>query len=245
MRRIYTLITLIALSSQPALAENPIVDIQTNQGTITAELYPDKAPLTVANFLAYVNEGFYKNTLFHRVIKNFMIQGGGYTSTSQLKTTHSPIKLESNNGLSNLRGTLAMARTVIPDSATSQFFINSIDNQFLNYQNTANPGYAVFGKVLEGLDTVDSISAVTTNNTDTPLQPVIIETVRQRQAQLGFINLKTAYRPGDTFTLSVQENTIRRTEALDLWVAVQLADGHFLFMSQDTPGLFSQQATPF
>lgn len=156
-------------------------EIATNYGSITLELYPDKAPITVANFLDYVNSGFYENTIFHRVIPNFMAQGGGFTESLVKKSTNPPIVLESNNGLSNLRGTIAMARTSVPDSATSQFFINVVDNLFLDYQSGATPvdGYAVFGKVTAGMDTVDTIVnlqtyAPTVNLTDVPVNAAII-----------------------------------------------------------------------
>jgi len=152
--------------------------IETNYGNIVVQLNPDEAPITVQNFKTYVNESFYDNTLFHRVIDGFMIQGGGFDATSgQEKQTHDSIKLESNNGLKNDRGTLAMARTNIPDSATSQFFINTQNNDFLNYASPANPGYAVFGKVIEGMDVVDKISKVQTDSNDKPLEDVVIKSV--------------------------------------------------------------------
>lgn len=143
---------------------NPSVLINTSYGPITVELYPDNAPITVSNFLTYVDEGFYDRTIFHRVIDNFMIQGGGLSQSLSVKTTHSPIKLESNNGLSNLTGTIAMARTNTADSATSQFFINTVDNRFLDYQSTSSPGYAVFGKVTDGLDVATAISKTSVVN---------------------------------------------------------------------------------
>ncbi len=137
----------LLLVSQAAVSATTVVELQTNLGTIMVTLDTVKAPNTVKNFLNYVNNGFYKSTLFHRVIKGFMIQGGGFDKvTGVQKTASTPIKLESNNGLTNLRGTIAMARTSALDSATSQFFINLVDNNFLNYSST-NPGYTVFGKV--------------------------------------------------------------------------------------------------
>jgi peptidyl-prolyl cis-trans isomerase B (cyclophilin B) len=159
---------------------NTTVKLHTTQGEITIELYEDKAPKTTQNFLQYVNEGFYNNTLFHRVIKNFMIQGGGFTPKMVQKETHDPIVNESDNGLSNERGTIAMARTSDPNSATSQFFINHADNDFLNCKKAAGePGYAVFGKVTDGMDVVDAIAAVPTTSRggyeDTPAEPVVIE----------------------------------------------------------------------
>ncbi len=161
---------------------NPVVDIQTNKGLISVELYPDKAPKTVDNFLRYVNEEFYDNTVFHRVITDFMIQGGGFTVDGNQKSTHEPIPIESNNGLSNDRGTIAMARTSDPNSATSQFFINLVNNSFLNY-GTRDEGYAVFGKVIKGMNIVDLISTTPTGSSpmpDWPLEPIVIEKVTVR-----------------------------------------------------------------
>jgi cyclophilin family peptidyl-prolyl cis-trans isomerase len=149
------------------------VNIETTAGNITIELNPSKSPITVANFKKYVNEGFYDNTIFHRVIAGFMIQGGGIDTNGNEKTTHSPIKLESKNGLSNDRGTIAMARTSVPDSATAQFFINVADNDFLNY-GERDDGYAVFGKVTSGIDIVDKIAKVKTDSNDMPLTQIRI-----------------------------------------------------------------------
>ncbi|NBT56830.1 MAG: hypothetical protein EBT05_18810 [Betaproteobacteria bacterium] len=159
--------------------DNPQVTIQTSMGTMVAELYPTQAPITVANMLAYANAGFYAGTLFHRVIPGFMDQGGGYTASGYKTPTYAAITLESNNGLSNLRGTLAMARTAVADSATSQFFINQVDNLFLNYSSATSPGYAVFGKVLAGLDVVDSIAGVPRSSSDKPLTDITITSLQQ------------------------------------------------------------------
>ena len=138
----------------------PQVALITAKGSITLELDPTLAPISTNNFLSYVNKGFYRSTLFHRVIPNFVVQGGGYTTGMVKKTEQSaPIELESNKGLSNVRGSLAMARTNLPNSATSEFYINLVDNLSLDYKNAANPGYAVFGKVVQGLDVVDAIAA--------------------------------------------------------------------------------------
>ena len=162
---------------------NPQVTVQTTLGTIVIELYPEQAPITVANMLAYTNSGFYAGTLFHRVIPGFMDQGGGFTTGMVYKTpTYAPITLESNNGLSNLRGTIAMARTNAADSATSQFFINQADNLFLNYSSSASPGYAVFGKVVSGMAVVDSISNVPRSASDAPLSEITITSVQQTTA---------------------------------------------------------------
>jgi len=152
-------------------------EIKTNFGTITIELYPDKAPITVANFKKYVSEEFYDGTIFHRIIDGFMVQGGGYDSEGNERANYKPIKLESKNGLSNKRGTIAMARTNVEDSATSQFFINTVDNNFLDYK-VGNPGYAVFGKVIKGMDVVDKISKVRTDASDFPTQEVKIISIR-------------------------------------------------------------------
>ncbi len=157
---------------------NEIVVLETNKGVIEVELYRDRAPITVENFLTYVREGHYKGTVFHRVIDGFMIQGGGFTPDGAQKETHAPIKLESDNSLSNKNGTITMARTMVPDSATCQFFINVADNDFLNYKPN-NPGYAVFGKVVSEMDIVMAISKVETgsrgSNQDWPLEDVVIE----------------------------------------------------------------------
>jgi peptidyl-prolyl cis-trans isomerase A (cyclophilin A) len=161
-------------ASGSALAQK--VRLQTSMGDIVIELDPAKAPKSVANFLQYVKAGHYDGTIFHRVIDNFMIQGGGMTTDMKEKETGKPIPLESRNGLMNQRGTVAMARTPDPNSATAQFFINVKDNAFLN-QPTAKDGngYAVFGKVVEGMDVVDKIKAVPTGPGDVPQQPVVIK----------------------------------------------------------------------
>ena len=165
-----------ALAAQAA----PQVKIETNMGAFTVELNEKAAPKTVANFLAYVKSGFYKNTLFHRVIPNFMIQGGGFVSGMDEKDTRAPIPIESRNGLSNARGTIAMARTNDPNSATSQFFINVKDNHFLNANASRDGyGYTVFGKVIAGMNTVDAIAPVKTHSVgyfdDVPIRDVVIK----------------------------------------------------------------------
>lgn len=162
---------------------DPQVTLQTSLGTVVLDLNPEAAPITVANMLAYVNSGFYDNTLFHRVIPNFVAQGGGFTTGPAYKTpTYSPIPLESNNGLSNLRGTLAMARTSAPDSATSQFFINQVNNTFLNYTSAASPGYAVFGSVVSGMSVIDAMVAVPRSAADVPFTDIVIASARQTLA---------------------------------------------------------------
>jgi peptidyl-prolyl cis-trans isomerase B (cyclophilin B) len=155
----------------------------TTVGSMTLELDADKAPKTVENFLSYVTNGHYDGTIFHRVIDNFMIQGGGFTTDMEQKSTQAPIDNEANNGLKNARGTIAMARTQDPHSATAQFFINISENDFLNHtgENMQGWGYAVFGKVTEGEEVIDKIRGVPTGNQaghqDVPLEPIIIESV--------------------------------------------------------------------
>jgi cyclophilin family peptidyl-prolyl cis-trans isomerase len=177
------------LAAAPARADNPVVVMETSMGKIKIELYPDKAPVTVKNFLGYVEDKFYDGTIFHRVIgkenseKDFMIQGGGMEPGFKEKKTKDPIKNEASNGLSNKRGTIAMARTNDPDSATAQFYINVVDNKGLDAAGK-KAGYAVFGKVIDGMDIVDKIKAVETTGDDgnphanAPLKDVIIKTVR-------------------------------------------------------------------
>lgn len=159
---------------------NPTVLLETTSGEVLVELFADKAPNTVENFLKYVNEGFYANTIFHRVIKGFMVQGGGMTMRMEEKTTHAPIENEATNGLQNTRGTLAVARTRDPHSATAQFFINTVDNSFLNHTSpdTNGYGYCVFGQVIEGMDVVDKMEKVKTKNagihSDVPTDMILI-----------------------------------------------------------------------
>lgn len=164
----------------------PKVKMTTSMGVIVLELYPDKAPVTVENFLKYVDDGFYNGTIFHRVIRRFMIQGGGFTARMVQKPTREPIVNECGPQLRNLRGTIAMARTSQPNSATSQFFINQVDNPFLDFDGPNKPGYAVFGRVIEGMDVVDRIATVATTRllngmADVPVEPVVIERVERVQ----------------------------------------------------------------
>jgi peptidyl-prolyl cis-trans isomerase B (cyclophilin B) len=170
------------LSKDVTMAHKTVV-LHTNKGVIKIELDADKAPISAENFLKYANEGFYNGTIFHRVIPGFMIQGGGFDGNFKQKETHKPIKNEAANGLKNLRGTVAMARTSVVDSATAQFFINLKDNDFLNYTapNSHGYGYAVFGHVTEGMDIVDAIAKVKTGHkhghADVPVENVVIEKV--------------------------------------------------------------------
>lgn len=179
-----------AASSQPAASQpaakpqteatNPRVVMETSMGKIVIELNADKAPISVANFLKYVDSGFYNGTIFHRVIPNFMIQGGGFTQDMNQKKTEAPIRNEAKNGLKNDRGTIAMARTPDPNSATAQFFINVNNNSFLNYPGQDGYGYAVFGRVLEGMDVADKIVTTPTAPGDVPRTPVIIQSVKRQ-----------------------------------------------------------------
>jgi cyclophilin family peptidyl-prolyl cis-trans isomerase len=177
---LFSLCTLLICIS--AHAANPAVEFTTNQGTIVIELYPDKAPNTVNNFLDYVKSGYYDGTIFHRVIAGFMVQGGGFTSTFEQKKTNDPIKNEAGNGLKNDIGTVAMARTGDPHSATAQFFINVADNAFLNFRSPSQRGYgyAVFGRVTDGMDLVNRIATAPTGpggpfGKDVPVDMVVIE----------------------------------------------------------------------
>lgn len=179
------------LMSLTVLAANPQVELNTNQGKIVLELYADKAPATVANFLQYVRDKHYDGTIFHRVIDNFMIQGGGFDEQMRQKTTRTPVKNEADNGLKNRMYTIAMARTPDPHSATSQFFINVRDNDFLDFRapTAQEYGYCVFGKVIKGQDVVNKIKAVKTGShpphNDVPVTPVIIESVVEITAKAG------------------------------------------------------------
>lgn len=167
--------------------DNPHVIIDTTLGSLTLELDAEKAPITVENFLSYVSSGHYDNTIFHRVIDGFMIQGGGFSADMKQKKTNAPIKNEADNGLQNKRGTVAMARTQVVDSATSQFFINVADNSFLDHKgkDPASYGYAVFGKVVEGEETVDAIRKVATGtkgfHQDVPKEPIVINSARVKE----------------------------------------------------------------
>lgn len=180
MKRFLMLLVTLALSLN-VWAENPRVELETVHGSIILELDPQAAPVSVENFLYYVNTGYYKATIFHRVIAGFMLQGGGFGNNEKQKTnTQAPIINEASNGLSNLRGTIAMARTSDPDSATAQFFINHKDNPFLD-KSASSAGYAVFGKVIKGMDIVDLIAKVATKNQgafrDWPVEPVYLYNV--------------------------------------------------------------------
>ena len=167
----------------------PQVVLHTNVGDIRVELYPQQAPETVENFLQYVDSGFYDGTIFHRVVPGFVIQGGGFTSDMQQKRTRDPIQNEARNGLANERGTLSMARTRNPDSATSQFFVNLKDNAFLDPGGADPHGYAVFGRVVEGMDVVDRIAATPTGRrgpfSDVPQEVRVIESAERAGAEAG------------------------------------------------------------
>ena len=173
----------LALSALPAMAQQAQkaerVQFVTSQGKFTVEVYPDAAPKTVANFMEYVKSGFYTGTIFHRVINGFMVQGGGYDREMKEKPTRAPIPLEAQNGLKNKAGTVAMARTANPNSATAQFFVNVVDNSNLDYPQPDGNGYAVFGKVVEGMDTIEKIKNVPTTAygpmRNVPATPIVIE----------------------------------------------------------------------
>ncbi|MFT4171806.1 MAG: peptidylprolyl isomerase [Rhodocyclaceae bacterium] len=170
---------LIAPAVQADAAAAPRVKFETTLGAFTVEVYPDRAPKTVANFLQYVQDKHYDGTLFHRVVPGFVVQGGGYTRDMVQKPTRAPVVNEAKNGLTNKRGTLAMARLPDPNSATSQFFVNTADNRTLNFPSPDGYGYAVFGKVTDGMDVVDKIEAAPTTNAGgmqgVPATPVVIE----------------------------------------------------------------------
>jgi len=200
MKLILLAVCVLGVVATTARAANPVVVMETSLGNIKVELFEDKAPITVKNFLSYVDDKFYDNTIFHRVIDGFMIQGGGYTPDKKLKDTKGPIKNEFTNGLQNARGTIAMARKNNPDSATAQFFINVADNNALDRArpDTGNAGYCVFGKVIDGLDVVDKIKAVRTGTVpieaeslggskqmapspNVPVQDVVVKSVRREK----------------------------------------------------------------
>lgn len=186
MRQLFATTTLLILfgATPTVLADNPKVLIQTNKGAITIELYRDRVPVTVDNFLAYMDADFYAGTIFHRVIEGFMIQGGGFDQTMEKKTTRAPIENEADKGLKNERGTIAMARTSEPHSATAQFFINHRDNAALDHKSKdlRGWGYAVFGKIIDGMEVVDGIVATPTGPggpfpKDVPKDTIIIEKI--------------------------------------------------------------------
>ncbi len=188
------LLLVLALAGGPVFATddaaaNPRVVLDTSAGKITIELLRKDAPLSVANFIEYAKTGFYNGTVFHRVMPNFMIQGGGFTADLKQKETHGTLKNEANNGLRNLRGTVAMARRAEPDSATAQFFINLTENNFLDHQNETNAGwgYAVFARVTDGMEVVDKIAATATTvvgpMSDVPTQAIVIKSAQLLDAQ--------------------------------------------------------------
>jgi len=185
LRKFYVALVMVLFSAGVALAagkHNPVVMLETSLGNVKLELFEKEATISVKNFIDYAGSGFYNGTIFHRVIAGFMIQGGGFTTEFHQKPTKAPIKNEAANGLKNQRGTLAMARTSAPDSATSQFFINVVDNAMLNRPSPDGHGYAVFGKVVEGMDVVDRIRAVKTGFyqgfQDVPVEQVVIKSVK-------------------------------------------------------------------
>ncbi len=180
---LFAFLIMLAAAQAPALADNPKVLMKTSQGDVEIELFADKAPNTVKNFLAYVNDGAYDGTIFHRVIKGFMNQGGGFDKDYNKRPTKAPIQNEADNGLKNKRGTIAMARTGQPHSATNQFFINTVDNPFLDHtgKNMRGWGYAVFGKVTKGMEVMDKIADIPTKpgrlGQNMPITPVVIDKI--------------------------------------------------------------------
>ncbi|MEO7727637.1 MAG: peptidylprolyl isomerase [Burkholderiales bacterium] len=185
MMKISAILAVAAFAFSAVAAANPEVELKTSMGVITLELYPDKAPKTVENFLQYVKDGHFKGTIFHRVIPGFMVQGGGFSADFQQKKTRAPVQNEANNGLKNDVGTIAMARTSDPQSATAQFFINHKNNEFLNYSAPTPQGwgYTVFGKVAKGMDVVNKIAAIETGPmgpfpSDVPRKTIVIEDAR-------------------------------------------------------------------
>jgi cyclophilin family peptidyl-prolyl cis-trans isomerase len=201
---------ILSLCSFSVLANNPIVKLETNKGVIEIELDAAKAPVTVENFLSYVKDGHYDGTIFHRVINKFMIQGGGFTADMQQKPTKPAIINEAYNGLKNERGTIAMARTSMPDSATAQFFINTVPNEFLDFRDKTpgGIGYCVFGKVIKGMEVVDEIEKVQTATVqmhgDVPVAPVVIT-----KATLG----TAAAKPADAKPAAVKPTDAKPTES--------------------------------
>ena len=188
MKKKLLVLIVFIMACMPLLSkQNPVVVMKTSMGDIEIELYADRAPETVKNFLSYVDRGFYDGTIFHRVINNFMIQGGGMVPGMLEKKTSAPIINEAYNGLSNLRGTIAMARTQDVNSATSQFFINVVDNKYLDFKNktAAGYGYCVFGRVIKGMNVVDKIKTVSTGRrgyfSDVPVKDIIIISVKRKK----------------------------------------------------------------
>lgn len=185
-KKVLALIILLMACMPLFSRQNPVVVMKTSMGDIEIELYEDRAPDTVKNFLSYVDSGFYDGTIFHRVINNFMIQGGGMVPGLMEKRTSAPIRNEAGNGLSNVRGTIAMARTQEVNSATAQFFINVVDNRYLDFKNAtpAGYGYCVFGKVINGMDVVDRIKSVATGRRgyyeNVPVTDIVIISVRRK-----------------------------------------------------------------
>ena len=186
MKKHLIVFALLASSALSALAANPMVELKTNQGDIVVEVFADKAPKSADNFIQYVKDGFYNGTVFHRVIDGFMIQGGGFDADMKQKSTRAPIENEARNGLRNEVGTLAMARTADPHSASSQFFINLVANTALDYPSRDGWGYAVFGKVVKGLEVVESIAKQPTANRgfhqNVPVEAVIVNSARVLEA---------------------------------------------------------------
>jgi cyclophilin family peptidyl-prolyl cis-trans isomerase/predicted DsbA family dithiol-disulfide isomerase len=219
------------LVTQASADTNPEVVFETSKGSFSLELYPDKAPLTVANFLAYVDEGFYDNTIFHRVIPDFVIQGGGFESGMKPKETRQPVKNESSNRLKNIRGTVSMARRTHPDTATSQFFINLKHNSRLDYVSKHQPGYTVFGRISKGMDVIDRISVVETaeagGGKDVPVEDVVVISVGRKVVPEPAKDDKKAAAPVIETVVSEQA-----TEAVEQKQDVFVAGEHYVVLDK-------------
>ena len=196
------------LLTQASADTNPEVIFETSKGSFTLELYPDKAPKTVENFLAYVDEGFYDNTIFHRVVPDFVIQGGGFEPGMKAKETREPVKNESENRLKNIRGAVSMARRMHPDTATSQFYINLVHNSRLDYKGKIQPGYTVFGRVSKGMDVIDKISVVETTEAgggrNVPKEDIVLDSVRRKAPAEAVKDDKKAAAPAKKAAVTEQ-----------------------------------------
>lgn len=243
----------LLLDASYRLVVDPQITLQTRLGTVVIELDPQRAPATVANMLAYVNGDFYDGTLFHRVIKNFMVQGGGFTTGMvSRQPTYDPIVLESNNGLLNLRGTIAMARTDAPNSATSQFFINHVDNGFLNYSSAASPGYAVFGKVVSGLSVIDNLAQLAVGTVagygDVPLAEEVITTLNQTRVgsaltRTGVLSV-SGLEAGGSWSYSVDNGKSWKAGSGSSLTLAEGSYGEGAIQVRQTDGLGNASVTP-
>ena len=222
------------LVTQVAANTNPEVVFETSKGSFTLELYPDKAPLTVANFLAYVDDGFYDNTIFHRAIPDFVIQGGGFESGMKYKEPRAPIKNESSNRLKNLTGTISMARRTHPDTATSQFYINLSHNSSLDYMSDLQPGYTVFGGVSKGMDVIDKISVVETTTVgrskDVPVDDIALLSVK-RKASADLVKDDKKAAPQEKKVEATEQKADAPVQKPDSFVAGE----HYIVLDRPVP----------